>query len=66
MLVFSDGTVTASGGGLDRLLPKQSPPTKGAADEYAITGGTGAYRGASGVLSMQSHDDDSSTITLSL
>ena len=66
VLVFRDGTVTASGGGLDRLLPGQSPPPDDAADEYAITGGTGAYRGASGVLSMRSHDDDSSTITLSL
>lgn len=66
VLLFRDGTVTASGGGLDRLLPAQSPPPDDAADEYAITGGTGAYQGASGVLSMRSHNDDSSTITLSL
>ena len=65
VLVLRDGTIAASGGGLDRLLPAQSPPTEDA-DEYAITGGTGAYRGASGVLSMRSHHDDSSTITLSL
>lgn len=66
VLVFRDGTITASGGGLDRLLPGQATPPPHAPDEYAITGGTGAYRAASGTLAMQAHDDDSSTITLSL
>jgi hypothetical protein len=66
VLVLRDGTVAASGGGLDRRLPGQAPSPPHAPDEFAVTGGTGAYRGASGVLSWQAHADDSSTITLSL
>jgi len=66
VLVLRDGTVTASGGGLDRPLPGRRPSSPRDSDELAITGGTGAYRGASGVLSWQAHADDSSTITLSL
>lgn len=65
ILVLPDGTITASGGGLDKDLPgqQQSPPRT---DYYAVTGGTGTYAGASGVLKMRSRKDDSSTITLSL
>ena len=66
VLVFRDGTITAAGGGINRLLPGQAPPPPHAPDEMAITGGTGAYRGASGTLSMQSHPDDSQTVTISL
>jgi hypothetical protein len=67
VLVFRDGTITAAGGGINRLLPGQSPPPPpDASDEMAVTGGTGTYRGASGTLSMQNHPDDSSTITISL
>jgi hypothetical protein len=66
VLIFKDGTITASGGGLDRLLPGQPKPPPRPADDYAITGGTGAFDGASGTLSMQSHRDDSQTITVSL
>jgi hypothetical protein len=66
VLVFRDGTITASGGGLDRRLPGQPPQPAHAPDEYAVTGGTGAYRAASGTLSWRAHDDDSSAITLSL
>jgi hypothetical protein len=66
LLVFRDGTVTASGGGLNRLLPGQRPSPPHSPDEYAVTGGTGAYRGATGTMFMQAHRDDSSTITLSL
>jgi hypothetical protein len=66
VLVFADGTVTASGGGLNRLLYGQSEAPPHAPDEYAITGGTGAYRGASGTLSLQSHANDTTTVTLSL
>ena len=65
VLVLRDGTITVSGGGLDRLLPGQ-PPSPPDADEMAITGGTGAYRSATGVVAMQEHKDDSSTITVSL
>jgi hypothetical protein len=66
VLIFRDGTITATGGGINRLLPGQSPPPPHAADEMAVTGGTGAYRGASGTVSMQSHPDDSATFTISL
>jgi hypothetical protein len=66
VLILADGTITASGGGLNRLLPGQAPPPPHAPDEYGITGGTGAYRGASGTLSMHSHADDTTTLTLSL
>jgi hypothetical protein len=66
VLVLRDGTITASGGGLDRLLPGQRPSPPHSPDEYAITGGTGTYHGASGTMSMQAHRDDSSAITLSL
>jgi hypothetical protein len=66
VLIFRDGMITASGGGINRLLPGQSPPPPHAADELAVTGGTGAYRGAAGTVSMQSHPDDSSTFTISL
>jgi|tagenome__1003787_1003787.scaffolds.fasta_scaffold20974779_3 hypothetical protein len=66
VLVLRDGTITASGGGLDRLLPGQRPSPPHSPDEYAITGGTGAYHGASGTMSMKAHRDDSSAITLSL
>lgn len=66
VLVFRDGTVTASGGGINRLLPGQPPSPPRAPDVFAVTGGTGAYRGASGTLSLQQHEDDSTTVTLSL
>jgi hypothetical protein len=66
VLVLRDGTITASGGGLDRLLPGQPAPQPNAPDEMAITGGTGAYRSATGILSMRAHNDDSSTITIAL
>jgi hypothetical protein len=66
VLVLRDGTITISSGGLDRLLPGQPASPPHSPDEMAITGGTGAYRGATGVVSMQAHKDDSSTITVSL
>jgi hypothetical protein len=66
VLVLRDGTITASGGGLHRLLPGQPSSPPHAPDVYAVTGGTGAYAAASGTLSMQDHDDDSSAITLSI
>jgi hypothetical protein len=65
VLILRDGTITVTGGGLDRLLPGQHP-TPSHTDEMAVTGGTGAYLGATGVVSMQAHKDDSSTITISL
>ena len=65
VLVFADGTITASGGGLNRRLPGQPPSPPHAPDEFAITGGTGAYERASGTLSLQTRGA-SETLTLSL
>ena len=65
VIVFADGTLTASGGGLHRRLPGQPPSPPHAPDEYAITGGTGAYRSASGTLSLQTHGNQQ-TLTLTL
>ena len=50
VLVLRDGTLTAAGGGLDRRLPGAPKDPDERTDEYGITGGTGAYAGASGVL----------------
>jgi hypothetical protein len=66
VLVLRDGTITAAGGGVNRLLPGQSPSPPHAADEFAVTGGTGAYRGASGTLSLQEDAHGSTTLTVSL
>jgi hypothetical protein len=63
VFVFADGTVTASGGGINRLLPGQRPSR--APDTFAVTGGTGAYRGASGTMSLETKGDRE-TLTLSL
>jgi hypothetical protein len=60
VLVLRDGTITADGGGLDRLLPGQHDPDP-LQDEFAVTGGTGAYDGASGTLTTRR---DRVTITL--
>jgi hypothetical protein len=48
-LVLRDGLVTAKTGGLDRPLPHQTPS---AADVFAVTGGTGAYTGADGTVTI--------------
>jgi hypothetical protein len=66
VLVLRDGTVTAAGGGLHKLLPGQPADPAPFTDEFAVTGGTGAYGGASGTLSITTHKDDSSAITLKL
>jgi hypothetical protein len=50
VLVLRDGTITAEGGGLERRIPGAPPDPDPMADEFAVTGGTGAYAGASGEL----------------
>jgi hypothetical protein len=45
--VLTDGTITLQGVALGKRLPGASTP---AAEVYAITGGTGAYAGASGTM----------------
>jgi hypothetical protein len=60
VLVLRDGTITADGGGLDRLLPGQHDPDP-LQDEFAVTGGTGAYEAASGTLTTRR---DRVTVTL--
>jgi hypothetical protein len=50
VLVLRDGTITADGGGLDRAIPGAPRDPDPFADEYAVTGGTGAYAGASGEM----------------
>jgi hypothetical protein len=64
VLVLRDGTLTAAGGGLDRKLPGAPKDPDELTDEYAVTGGTGAYAGASGTLATTSHRDDSMKLTV--
>jgi hypothetical protein len=54
VLVLRDGTITADGGGLDRDLPGAPRDPDPLEDEVAVTGGTGAYEGASGTLRTRS------------
>jgi len=48
-LVLRTGVITTKTAGLDRLLPHQTPSPD---DVFAVTGGTGAYAGANGVLTI--------------
>lgn len=48
-LVLRDGLITAKTAGLDRLLPHQTASPN---DVFAVTGGTGAYTGANGVVTI--------------
>ena len=47
--ILADGQLTARGAGLDKPIPGVG----GTKEEYAITGGTGAYVGASGVITRK-------------
>ncbi len=49
-LLLSDGQVTGQSAGLDRRLAGVAPTSTPAGDEFAITGGTRAFRGASGTV----------------
>jgi hypothetical protein len=65
VLVLRDGMLTAAGGGLDKRLPGQARDPDELTDEYALTGGTGAYEGASGTLSTTARRDDSLDVRVS-
>jgi hypothetical protein len=52
-LLLKDGQVTAQGAGLDKHLAGVAPTSTKAGDESAITGGTHAYRGASGTVTVK-------------
>ena len=53
-LILKDGQVAAQGAGVDKRIPRVGGTTPPTGDEYAITGGTGAYRGAAGTLRLKS------------
>ena len=53
-LILKDGQVTAQGAGVDKRIPGVGGTTPPTGDEFAITGGTGAYRGAAGTLRLKS------------
>jgi hypothetical protein len=53
-LILKAGQVIAQGGGVDKPIPGVGGTTPATGDEFAITGGTGAYRGAAGTLLLKS------------
>jgi len=53
-LILKGGRVTAQGAGVDKRIPGVGGTTPPAGDEFAITGGTGAYQGAAGTLRLKS------------
>jgi hypothetical protein len=63
-LLLSDGQITTQGAGVNRPLPGVRSGD-GAGDQYAITGGTGRYAGASGTLTMRpGRNGDTVTVAL--
>lgn len=63
-LLTRDGQIVAQGGGEDRPLPGHGGDA-GTGDTFAVTGGTGAYAGATGTLSAR-ESRHGETITVSL
>ena len=63
-LLTRDGQIVAQGGGEDRPLPGQGGDA-GTSDTFAVTGGTGAYAGATGTLHA-AQSRHGATITVSL
>jgi hypothetical protein len=53
-LILRDGQLIARGAGLDRNLPGVGDGSPGKGDQFAILGGTGAYAGAGGTLTVSS------------
>jgi hypothetical protein len=51
-LILRDGQLIARGAGLDRNLPGVGDGSPGKGDQFAILGGTGAYAGAGGTLTV--------------
>jgi hypothetical protein len=63
-LLTGDGQITAQGAGEHRRLPGGGGESA-AGDEFAITGGTGAYAGATGTARTRSTSKgDTVTVTL--
>jgi hypothetical protein len=60
--VLADGTISMQGAALNKKIPGATTP---AAEVYAITGGTGAYVGATGTMT-RSGNGKSDTVVLSL
>jgi hypothetical protein len=60
--VLTDGSITLQGASLNKKLPGSTTP---AGDVYAITGGTGAYVGATGTM-KRSGNGKSDTVVFSL
>lgn len=65
-LVLRDGQLTAHGGGLNRRLPGAPATPHGGGDAFAVTGGTDAYEGASGTLTIRETRGGRATVTLTL
>jgi len=64
-LVLRDGQLTAQGGGLNRHLPG-APASTQHGDAFAVTGGTGAYEGATGTLTIREARDGRADVTVTL
>lgn len=64
-LVLRDGQLTAHGGGLDRRIPG-APGHGHQGDSFAVTGGTGAYEGASGALTLRETRGGRTEVTVTL
>jgi hypothetical protein len=63
-LLLKDGQVSAQGAGLDKRLSGVAPTSTAAGDEFAITGGTRAYKGASGTVVVKSSPTKGDTVTV--
>ena len=61
-LVLRTGVITTKTAGLDRLLPHQTASPN---DVFAVTGGTGAYAGANGVMTIH-HGAQADILTVRL
>lgn len=60
-VILADGQITLQGAGLDKRLPGVGDP----GEVYAVTGGTGAYVGASGAMTRKGNGKkDTLTFTL--
>ena len=61
VIILPDGRLTLHGASVS----KQIPGVGGTGEEYAITGGTGAYQGATGTM-RRTGNDKRDTLTISL
>lgn len=63
VLLLPDGTLTYEGAGTNKPVPGADPSTAGDTNIYAITGGTGAYTGADGTITLASIAGSNSKVT---